>query len=397
MSAPLFAYFEIDAKFKGSNNVTMAVLPARSIYGSASNLAAALALIKSNFYLDDIIAFKARYAGVEYHGFWGTCIVGSANYYMHKISRRLDIGGPTFGSDKRTFNDAGLNTLGISEVPVCTNKQSGANVFQAFFKSAYYVPTSSHYVRANRIVGGVSNFNQIVQLGAMAANTSAVKVATSEAVTFDFTAGDYIEIESTVVNEEGTYTSARSSFIVEPRQYSAKFNATWASWACNNTNGTTTVTVYATNWKLGNGVVLYADLGMADNVPPGYYSINGRWYKVEADFMIGAYITDQDACGTWRQGDPAWIPPYETRNWIHYVTILSGSDAGCFIIGTSGTLTPRTTYRNLNNNKFYATSAGAIAAGASNYTPDGYYFETSGGITTWIEIQSGVLTNSGSC
>lgn len=397
MAAPITAYLTIDAKFRGANDVLMSVNPARSMYGSSGDLAAALTLIKERFYLDDVIGITVKYSGVNYYGFWGTCIVGSANYNMHNSTRRLDIGGNTPGSDKRTFNDAGLNTLGFTGLPSCTNKQSGAHVFSGLFRSAYYVPTSAHYIEVQRIVGGSADFLQNVNFGGMAEGAEATRSGTPLASTFDFTAGDYIEMRSKLVNAEGTFISAMVSFIVEPRIYTAKFNATHASWACNNTDGTTEVTIYVSNWKLNNGVVLYSDVEMTTNVTPGYYSISGRWYKVEPDFMIGAYIADQDACGTWRSTDPAYVPPYETKNWTHYETMLSGSDAGCFVYYASGTYNPQTTYRNINNNKHYGTSAAAIAEGTSGYASDGYYFEASGGVMNWYEIQSGVITDSGIC
>jgi hypothetical protein len=397
MAAPITAYLTIDAKFRGANDVLMSVNPARSIYGSAADLEAAKTLIKTLFYLDDIIGFKAKYAGIDYHGFWGVCITGSTNWQMHNSARWINVSVARSVSTVYTFNDAGLNTLGFAGLPTCTNKQSGAHSFQAFFRSAYYVQTSDHHIEVKRLVGGVANFSQVVPFGGMAQAAEGTKTGTPEAVTFDFSAGDYIEMRSKIVNAEGTYISAMVSFIVEPRVYTAKFNSTHASWACNNTDGTTEVTIYVSNWKLNNGVVLYSDVEMTTNVTPGYYSISGRWYKVEADLMIGANITDQDACGTWRSTDPAYVPPYQVKNWTHYETMLSGSDAGCFVYYASGTYSPRTTYRNINNNKHYGTSAAAIAEGTSGYATDGYYFEASGGVMNWYEIQSGVITDSGIC
>lgn len=347
------------------------------------------ATLLDRFYLDELFISIDGDGG---QGFTGICYPSTFNYDMHNPNRI----GAGRHKDGVMFLDAGLNTLGITDTPTVINKQSGAHSFSGFFKSSYYNQTTAHHFRVKRIVGGTPNFNQVYSFGVMNRNTSATKTGTTNPNTFDFDAGDYIEFNSELTNEEGTYSSNIVSFTVEPRVYTATFNSSYASYACNNTHSSTSVTVYVSNWKLGDGVNLYADLGMADVVDPGFYSINDRWYEVEADFMLGSFITDQDDCGVWRSSDPAWIPPYQTKSWIHYETTLMGSGEGCFTIDVSGTLEPKTTYRNLNNNKHYATSAGAIAEGVSGYADNGFYFE-SGGVATWIEIMNGVQVDAGSC
>lgn len=348
------------------------------------------ATAKSLFYLDKLLG-QTLPDGSQ--GFIGMCNEGSFNMAHHNIVRRGSL------RDSETlvyigFKDAGLNTMGHTDSPVCTNKQSGAHVFQAFFKSSFYDLTTQHRILVRRTIDGTL-VKQIV-FGTMTYNEAATKSYAGPSVDFDYSAGDVVEIWSDITNPEGTYTSGLVSFVVEPRQYSARFNVSYASYACGNTNGTTTLTIYVTNWRINNGVALFQDVEMTTHVNPGFYSINGRWYEVEADFMTGSTVVDQDACGTWRQSDPAWIPPYQTINYAHYETTLSGSGAGCFVFDNSGALNPRTVYRNVNNNKYYATSAGAIAEANSNYAANGFYYEA-GGVVTWVEIMNGVLVDSGSC
>ena len=347
------------------------------------------ATLLDRFYLDELFISVDGSGG---QGFTGICYPSTFNYGMHN-SNRIGAGRH---KDGVMYLDAGLNTLGYSSTPEVLNKQSGSHSFSGFFKSSYYNQTTAHHFRVKRLVGGSPDFNQVVSFGTMKRNTSANKTGTTIPTVFDFDAGDLIEFTSEIVNEEGTYTSSAVTFYVEPRQYSAIFNSSYASYACNNTHSSSAVTVYVSNWKLSSGVTIYDDLGMADVVSPGFYSIDGRWYEVEADFMLGSHIVDQDDCGVWRSSDPAWIPPYETKNWIHYETTLMGSGAGCYLIDSMGTLNPETTYKNINNNKHYSTTAAAIAEGTSGYADNGFYFEA-GGISTWIEIMDGVQVDNGSC
>lgn len=150
MAAGSGNYFSIDYYWRGSNNVSMIVNPARTQqFGTGiTDLSALLAFIKTTFYLDDVIGFKANVGGVDYHGFWGTVIGGGANEKMHRQNRWLEIYADKSTTERRhTFNDAGLNTLAFCEwYNNLFPKTNFANYILSPFKgrSAFFNATIGH-------------------------------------------------------------------------------------------------------------------------------------------------------------------------------------------------------------------------------------------------------------
>lgn len=107
MAAQDVDYFLVDAHFRGKNNVDMVINPARANQTQA--------VLAQRFFADKFLGFtgKANAAGIQAHGFWVLCYVGSANYLMHRTSRVAEVNIQDLSGDYIMFNDSGLNTLGL--------------------------------------------------------------------------------------------------------------------------------------------------------------------------------------------------------------------------------------------------------------------------------------------
>ena len=193
MSAPAQAYFLIDAKFRGSNDVEQIVNPAKA--------QADIATLKARFYLDDVIAFKAVWAGVEYHGFWGTVLPSGFNYDHHKTSRMLEINGPKQGQILRTFNDAGLNSSGDATVATVVTNWANYIKLNLVFKSAFYFNSSEFGIEYKRVADSVW-IKQVLSTAVLLKNTS-------QAITYivqnDYNLSDQILIRPYIINPEKNY------------------------------------------------------------------------------------------------------------------------------------------------------------------------------------------------
>lgn len=117
MAAQDADYFQVDAHFRGKNNVDMPINPAKAN--------AEQGILAQRFFVDKFMGWTGKHPTTEVqgHGFWGLCYLGSANFFMHRLSRQVEVHAPDQSRDYVTFNDAGLNTLGL---PIFIDKQANA-------------------------------------------------------------------------------------------------------------------------------------------------------------------------------------------------------------------------------------------------------------------------------
>lgn len=222
MAAPQTAYLRVDASFRGTNNLTMVVNPAKATDD--------LATLKDRFYLDDVIGFKAVYQGVEYHGFWGTCIRGGTNEAMHRGNRHLDIFTNRPGMAMRTFNDAGLNTLGFAVI-------TGIRTIFANRSKLYVNYKSSWYSFSNAM-----NIQYSVNNGPFAEgyddSTLPQRQSVSKLTTIDPGAqlGDLIRARPYIDNEEGRFYGAEYVYIAGDRINEVDFILKSSACSEDNTN-----------------------------------------------------------------------------------------------------------------------------------------------------------------
>lgn len=265
MGAPQQAYFLIDAKFRGSNDVEQIVNPAKA--------QADLATLKARFYLDDVIAFKAVWGGVEYHGFWGTVLPSGFNYNHHKTSRLLEINGPKPGQILRTLNDAGLNTLGDTSGINPTADQSLLEVTTGNinFLSGFYVTTNSFGVKF-RI--GLGAWQTVLGTGNLPAEASATQ-------NFELNgaqANQSIEVYAFISNDEGEYVSDTKSILVLAQDLQIQFSS---SMPCGGS-----VATYYISEDLAIGTTIFNEATL-QFATAGYYTYGNNTYHQES---IGGVI-----------------------------------------------------------------------------------------------------------
>lgn len=281
MSAPINQYLTIDATFRGSNNISMVVNPARAVVD--------LATIKSRFYLDDVIGFKANYLGTEYHGFWGTCIVGGINESMHRTNRVLEIHGNTFGGNKRTFNDAGLNTLGFTVMNLIKTFASNNIRMNTTYKSAWWVDSDDIGFAWKK--QGAANYDYF-SVGS--APLKQVTDTSDKTLVTNLVKDDTIVLQPYITNGEGTYLGTISTFIVKGPVF--PFGANKRDDLCSSTS-----TLYSfymldddfnrldtaiTQNASATGIYGYLDPDMTTPMAAGYYAgVSGDNTKV---FIVGS-------------------------------------------------------------------------------------------------------------
>ena len=94
------------------------------------------ATMLERFYIDDLVSVKVD--GTN-DGVIGVVIIGGDNEKMHNITTRGGVGRVSVnGQTARLLNDAGLNTKGMSDVPILIDSSLGNFTAKATHKSAYY-------------------------------------------------------------------------------------------------------------------------------------------------------------------------------------------------------------------------------------------------------------------
>jgi hypothetical protein len=379
MAAPAQAYFLIDYKFRGSNGVEMTVNPAKA--------QADIATLKARFYLDEVIGFKANYGGVEYHGFWGMVLPSGFNYNHHKTSRMLEINGPKPGQILRTFNDAGLNTMGNCNTPSLTTATIGEILLSVDLLTAFYCAATS-YGLVYKINGGspitVETFTAIAQ------NTFSAK---SLLISNDsIKAGDTILVTSFITNDEGVYASTGSaSFTATPKTAVMKFNNTYASSAYSSGSN---VTIYFATVNIGINTLFYTNLAMTTLPSQGYYVLGEIWYEVRpatinSEGVMKVVATGACISSEWPTSDPQYYTGGTDTG--AYTTINVFFNSSSYVDPCSkyneGNLSIRYLYLREFNGVYYKNSS------LTTLADTGYYVW--GGV--WRYINAGLASNPTTC
>ena len=368
MASQLGDYFNIDFHWRGSNNVDMIINPARTqqFLSGTTNLSILLQYIKDTFYLDDVVGFQANKDGTNYHGFWGTCIVGGLNESMHKSTRIVEIHADSLAQSKRMFNDAGLNTKGFVKAPVITNNRIG--------QLAGYIPTKSAYFIDSDMIKWQYSVNG--EAWTTPASTTGLPQRLEQDIPFGqddlFKAGDLVYFRGQVVNTEGTFIGSQSIQIQMRVRLVILANGDFASTAYADWNGGERVNYYTDSLPLvfGNGSRLFQNdaptLNDAVDAPAGGYSNGLRWYLV-------TYVPDRDrneitATGSvtsssgypdnWPEADPAYDRLVSnTQQGVYY----EGNDKEDACLNGQNQIRPttvwlRTTFK--GNQTYYRDQAG---------------------------------------
>lgn len=379
MAAGSNNYFQIDAKFRGPNNVLMIVNPAKAQqFGSGlTNLALLTAKIKELFYLDDVMPFTANYNGTTYHGFWGLCKVGSANYYMHKTSRALEIHVDKLGASQLTFNDAALNTFGIATNVQITNLVVGSIAFSGDFASSYFNHSTQVGFKYTIKGGAVNTVNK----GTLDAKGQVSHTHSLNPLTL-IKAGDIVTVYGYVINEEGTFPQANAVIIsgtVQPFTTSAMFTTGWPSTASNPT------TIWAKeSFAFEN---FYTNAALTNQAPDGYYVFAGKWFQIGTipggGSTKGVIAQGEAKAGSWPDGDPA-NPTVQTKDWYGFSTVSRQA-----ALDNSTTTKIGTMYRKPADGLWY-TNYNSGTDVFTGLVPTGFYAAEVGSGLTW-GFDNGVL------
>lgn len=350
-----------------------------------------LATVKSLFYLDDVIGFKASYNGVEYHGFWGTVITGGINEEMHKATRIVEVNAPTLGQPKRTFNDAGLNTKGTPVDYYTYNAVINSTSVYATFKSAYFVDTDAYGIRykmrtpegdtawIEKLITETrpqnSNFSAVISLEGV--NEQAVDPATGAVIYTAF-----------IINAEGRHdstTQVRSKITLQPitlRLGSATADAVvyyintsgfvWGDYDANGEIDNPAQYVTRLYRLTGENYVAMS--------PGNYYHATDKYtYYVVGN--IGSITTGNAVL---RPVDSS--PPVQNFIIVTFTGYAVSSRTACQNSGLGRSVT---TYRSTINNKYYTNTTLSI------FVEDGFYIAGGDSI---FRITSGVIgAQQGTC
>lgn len=183
------------------------------------------AVLKARFYLDWIMAFEKD--GVR--GFIGGVTHLSDNYYMHNTARHYTLRGRgPAGQLIYWFNEAGLNTLGISII-------NGANLYWAnnvrfniTFKSAWFVNTSQMGIQYRLAGSGTWNTHWI--LGESLPQQQ--QVTSNRLFDPNLAPGQNLQVRPIIVNNEGSYYGDIELITLLDRVY--QYDAFFRTSACND-------------------------------------------------------------------------------------------------------------------------------------------------------------------
>lgn len=279
-------------------------------------LNADVATLKERFYLDSLFMLPG-------FGFIGGTKVGTFNHGMHNQSRVVGFKWHK-GGQMDSYNDAGLNTLGKSDVPLVESAKVGDIKLSAtLFTSAYFVSTSEYGFQYYQDGIWVS-WGGFGALGAAQTTNKSLSAVSIPG----FKAGDTVLIRTFLINNEGYYASSANSMVLEVSALIMKFNGSWPSLAFKGTN---TATVWADFLPLGLGTSLYVNSQM-DDVPAvssGYYVLNNEWYEVRQEAgALKMKIINQGLCefGSYPSGDPGNSYPEPERRTGYLFTSYGQAD-----------------------------------------------------------------------
>lgn len=269
-----------------------------------------------------------RITGTSEDLFAGYTNEGSVNSLYHNSNRLGVIKLQKDGINKFVYNDAGLNTLGDTELlSVLSTNSTSYTDNPAFFKprlnnvavwgnykSAYYL-SSDKYIQVKDPGSGA--WNDMGKGLSLPEKSSIVeKINLMNATVVDRAQSYYFRTK--IVNSEGNFVSPEVLIDIYRAIETMKYDATYASYAYN---GSTTKTIYYNTAEIvptGGGVEGDAtnfakndvvNMEPSDIADYGYYVLGEYWYKFEYSVIFDApLVTAKGLCTKfgWPSNDPAY-------------------------------------------------------------------------------------------
>lgn len=326
------------------------------------------ATMLARFYLDGMISIVTT----QGDALLGYCRIGSGNYNMHNPSRHGSL--RTYDAGECVlFNDAGLNTLAITNEMSVISSQIGVFKVQARFTSAFYVSTDAFGVRY-QIHGadGASQWYEEVIYQAKGENTTFIEdillTWVDDAYAF---LNDTVTYTTFVINAEGRFNSpllqSRKVDLIPIQLRVGSSDAAVSTFYTNNyalipgdqdNDGILDYpykTISKLYYKQQDGVYTPA---LAANYYPGtsptfYYLVGGAGGSPDTNLIVRTVNTDNGG------GQDAWTP------WS-YTAFAASSSAACAAARRRPDNTV-TVYRFNQDQKLY------IVQNTSTLVQDGYY------------------------
>lgn len=182
---------------------------------------------KQRFYLDGYMSAKLP-DGTD--GALGYVALGSVNSNMHNLTTRGGvIRGMAGGQVVQLLNDAGLNTLGRSDISdIELNWANNVRVLLEYI-SAWYLDSTQIGIRFRK--NGSTSWNTLwIDKGYVAKQNVLNRKILFESLSEK---GDGIEIQSIIVNNEGVFYSSSKNVLLDDNIYN--YDAFKRNSACNDT------------------------------------------------------------------------------------------------------------------------------------------------------------------
>jgi hypothetical protein len=296
---------------------------------------------------------------------------------MHSAKR---VGAINMYSDgyMKAYNDAGLNTFGLTVGLVRLTNPYGANlVFTASFIPSYHNPTIP---KIQYRLQGETNWN-IKEMDTIPANAGQVTRST-RFIWLDLTTDKTIEVRPVNSNEEGDTYGGISTYPMMGRQYTYFITMTDA---CGNPS-TNSGTITTSDYTLAIGASLNGTGGTL--IPNGHFTVSldiddedlanvgGLVYGMHNPDGSGWKILDRKQIG-WCTNEPA--PPQNDWYIVNYFYYSSDSwSTACALIHSHPEVigTSRVLYFRKADSKYY-TSAPTNVNGLPPTATRGLYYKSS--------------------
>lgn len=261
----------------------------------------------ARFYLDDVAIAVDRF-GVK--GLLGICRVGSFNYNMHAANRRGCLAFGLSGGAGISFQDGGAHTKGYADQLTVLNQNVGTVMFSVFFKSAYYLDSTSIAIEINTYPYP-SGWQSIPIGGAPLANSQGYYSPTRASIDAVIPKGGRAyTLRAIITNSElPPYIHNMDGFMfVQYRKVTAKFDESSAYYAYH-TGSPLPVFLEAAIMNVGDKISFYADGTSSVDIQPGWYYFEGYCYRTDVNQIVQEKIW---ADGILPPGPPA--PPQVVCN-----------------------------------------------------------------------------------
>lgn len=324
------------------------------------------AILKSRFYLDDLLQTTDVNGNL---GFTGICYPNTFNYNMHNINRF----GNARHKDGVVFNDAGLNTLGITKVDsILTTYPNRIRLISTSTSSYFDGSTRGYQISVNGgawLDGGWTypSFN------------SKETVTSQDLIGAGAKYNDQIRVRSYIVNPEGTYYSDPEIFYASDVLFSTNMINTNS--ACANSGNEIEIFMFQEDfYKLEN-------LPVGESVTSGIYAwkdeaftipINDGWYRPTGDlinyysyYVVGGEFTLRNFCNTPPASNSMYVymgggDPYGACHWGDDFTLVWTYlyYQGDLIVGQT-VMYRDAYYSNVANQGFYSDMGSYLSIGAN--------------------------------